>query len=68
MIKQEIFFIRKKYARLSAVDSVHISCLLLGADHCILYITLTAIKFYFIIKSLFSIRFFKTLAPQHRAL
>ncbi len=34
-----------------------------------MYITLTAMKFYFIIKSLFSIHFFKTLAPhQHRAL
>ncbi len=33
-----------------------------------MYITLSAIKFYFIIKSLFSIRFFKTLAPRHHAL
>ncbi len=34
-----------------------------------MYITLTAMKFYFIIKSFFSIRFFKTLQlHQHRAL
>ncbi len=33
-----------------------------------MYINVTTITFYFIIKSLFSIRFFKTLAPQHCAL
>ncbi len=75
--KTDFVFLEKKqphiltplsHAWLSFVNSVHIRCLLLRADHCKLYITLTAIKFYFIIKSLFSIRFFKTLALQHRAL
>ncbi len=36
--KQEKKFIRKKYARLSAVNSVHIRCLLLRADHCIYWL------------------------------